>query len=103
MKVLHFTQTLMKVSGILPIFGDTFLGKCMEILKLVCFLIGPIYASTTTFAFGVRHFDDLLLLTSSMYVSIGCAISISMQISLWYQSDTLQLLLKQLETLVNKS
>lgn len=103
MKVLHFTQLLMKVGGILPAFSDTHLGKCMEILKFFVSLIGPFYGTIASFAYSVYHMDDLRLLTSGLFVCIGCAISIVLEISLLLQTDDIQQLLIQLESLVNKS
>lgn len=103
MKVLSFTQLLMKVCGILPTFDDTCSGKCMEILKLIIVFIGPFMGTVTSFAYSLNHSDDLRLLTSALYVSIGSSMSIVIEISLWLQTDDIQDLLKQLESLVNKS
>lgn len=103
MKILQFTQTLMKISGILPIFGETFIGKTMELLKLGVLSLGPFYASTTTFALAIFNLDDLLLMTTSLYISIGCAICILLHFSHSFQSKDIQQFLHKMECLVNES
>lgn len=103
MKVLQFTQNLMKISGILPQFGGSFIGKTMEILKLVLLSIAPTYAVVSTFALAIVSFDNMPLMTSSLYISIGCTISISLHFSHCLQSQNIQKLLKDMELIVNES
>lgn len=103
MEVLQFTQKLMKISGILPFFDGSSIGKIMEVFKLIILSLGPTYASITTFALAIISLDNLPLMTSSLYISIGCAISISLHLSYCLQSQKVQKLLNDLELLVNES
>lgn len=93
----------MKLSGILPRFNGTFSGKAMEALNVIALSLGPLYASISTFALAIVSFDNLSLMTSSLYISIGCAISISLHISHWLQTNKFQELLTDMESLVDES
>lgn len=103
MKVLAFMQILMRFGGILPMFEKTFLGKCMEALKLIAVVITSIYIIIATFAFGIVNSHDLRLLTRSLYVSVGTLVTVSLHLSLCFQSDKISSLLNEIEALVNES
>lgn len=103
MNILRFAQTLMKISGILPTFGRNLSGRCLDMIKLILILISPIYVVISTLAFSIAHYDDLRALTTSLYISVGTAMAISVHCSLCFQSDNLQILLDEMELLVNES
>lgn len=103
MHILQSAKTLMKISGILPIFANNFRGKCFEKLKLLLILSGPIYVVISTFAFSVVHFDDLRLLTTSLYISVGTAMAVLAHGSLCCQTGKVERLLEDIGALVNES
>lgn len=103
MQILNFTKTLLKISVILNAFGESYIGAIMEIIKKILFTLPLIYAAITAFAFAVSHIDNLSRVAASMYVSIGSAIAIALNISFLLKTKSVKHLLQNIEALVNES
>lgn len=98
MEIAQFTQFLMKVNGLNPIFRH----RIIEILKLFVFLLPAIYETFSTIAFAVVHLRDVKRSTMAMYLTIGYIMSISMHFALWIDSLAIHQLLKKIKNLVNQ-
>lgn len=103
MQILNFTKTLLKICVVLPAFGESYIGAIMEIIKKIFFTIPIIYAAITAFAFAVNHISNLSLVAPSMYVSIGSAIAIALNISFLLKTKSVKHLFQNIEALVNES
>lgn len=103
MQILNFTKTLLKISVILHAFDESYIGAIMEIIKKILLTLPSIYASITAFAFAVKHINNLSLVASSMYVSIGAAIAVALNISFSLKTKSVKHLFQNIEALVNES
>lgn len=105
MEIIPFTKFLLKIGGILPIFPEkkSFRNRLFEILKLILFIVAPVYTTFSLLIFGVLNLDDLTRATISMYQGIGFVMGISMHLAIWFDSAKVQALLKRIEELVKKS
>lgn len=103
MKVLQFTQKIMKISTLLPLLNESIMVKVIEVIKLAVFVIPPIYLSITSFAFVIVHIENFSLIAQPAYVAVGSAMSLLMSISFYFQSKQVIDLLENIEVLVNAS
>lgn len=104
MKIILFTQFLMKVTGILPIFSNTQFkySRSFEIIKFIIILLAPFYVTMSTFAFAFMNLSDLKQMTIAMYVAVGCVMGVSLQICFWFESKNVRSLIDNMERLVNE-
>lgn len=103
MKVLRFTQLLLKISVVLPAFDENTISAIVEFLKKVAFILPGTYAVITSFSFIFVHIDNLSLVASSMWISLGCLNTVCLNIALTFEMKRVHSLLKNIETLVNES
>lgn len=104
MKILQFTQTLLKFSAVLPMFStSSFMGKIRETLKFIAIILPPFYGATSTFAFTLIHIDNLRLVSLSMLVCLGTLTGFFLIISFSLKTNSVTYLLKDIESLANKS
>ena len=99
MKILQFTQKVMKISTMLPFRN----AQVIEVLKLAIFIIPPIYLTATSMIFIVVNIDNFSLVAQPVYVCVGSTIAISLSISFYLQTKRVAVLLKNIEVLVNRS
>lgn len=104
MEIAQFTQFLMKVNGLNPIFPNrgTTGHRILEILKLFVFLVPAIYETISTIAYAVVYLTDVKKSTMAMYLTIGYFMGISMHIALWIDSLAIHQLLKKITNFINQ-
>lgn len=103
MQILESLRRLMTISGVLPMFKLTYLGKCLEMFKLIAISFCTTFACISNIVFGVIHFDDLPLMTTAVYICIGYAMGSCMNIAYFINTSKTAQLLDELESLVNES
>lgn len=103
MQILQFTQSLLKSTGALTVFSESFLGKFMEIIKfgLIMFPPASIIISVTWVA--ILHKNDVKFMIANTFFIVGCAISLLLNCSFFFQSKKVANLLGNIEALVNES
>lgn len=104
MEIAQFTQTLMKVNGLIPIFPNrgTTEHRILELLKLFVFLVPAIYETFSTLLFAVVYLTDVKKSTMALYLTIGYFMSLSMHIALWIDSRAIHQLFKKIKNLVHQ-
>lgn len=104
MEIAQFTQSLMKVNGLIPIFPNrgTTAHRILEFLKLFVFLVPAIYETFATIVFAVVYLTDVKKSTMALYLTIGYLMGISMHIALWIDSRAIHQLLKKIKNLCNQ-
>lgn len=105
MELAQFTQFLMKVNGLNPIFPNpgTTGHRIFEILKLFVFLAPACYETFSTIVFAVVYLTNVKKSTMAMYLTIGYSMGISMHIALWINSFAIHQIFKKIKNLVNQS
>lgn len=104
MKIIPFTQFLLKIGGFLPSFSEkkSFHNRLLEIFKIILFIFPSSYTTCSLLIFGFLNLDDLTQATISMYQGIGFIMGISLHLAIWFESVDVQTILERIEDLANK-
>lgn len=104
MKILKFTQHMLKISAMQPLYDGGIVGKFIEMLKLIMLTLPVAYVLIASIAFIIINIDkNMSLVAEPIYVLLGSGISVSLSILFYFQNEKVTRLLKNIEFLVNES
>lgn len=103
MQILQFTQTLLKSTGAIAVFSESFLGKFMEIIQFGLIMFPPASILISVAWVVILHKNDVQFMIANTFFIVGCAISLSLNCSFFFQSRKVANLLRNIEALANES
>lgn len=103
MKILQFTQKVLKISTMLPLLRESTMSRAIEILKLIVLIIPAIYLALTSIAYVIVNIDNSSLTSLSAVVFVGSLTSISLNVSFYSQTNRVARLFQIVEIALKES
>lgn len=103
MNILRFTRGLLKIWGIPVLQNSNFGVNFLKILQMGLVLFCPVSIILSAIYFCSYHLDDVELVIAVISNLSGSVLASCMYISFCCQSDRIENLFKQMESLVDES